>query len=108
MGGQRGSLTLFNDIFVAEETPVLTVQRKGRSPELISKRNECLVSRYYFLGKFTDNRYNKILDTLEDEFFISTVTIPEIITENYELLVELKQKQPNRDYFKKKWPHLVW
>jgi hypothetical protein len=105
----RGSLTLFANVF-NEEVPseVLSKPRKGRSSELHSQRNDCLIDRYYFYGKYTEKRYLAILEDLSHEFFISTVTIPELITENYELLLALKEKKPSKQYFLKKWPHLVW
>lgn len=83
-------------------------RRKGRSAELHDLRNECLVARYYFYGKFTDKRYSKILEDLSREFFLSTVTIPEVLDENFESLNELRNQQPTESFFKKKWPHLVW
>lgn len=101
----RGSNTLFADIF-EDQQPVK--QRKGRSSTLIAQRNECLIDRYYFYGKFCDKRYTSILKTLSLEFFISEVTIPEVITDNETFLHSLKKQQPTPQHFKKKWPHLVW
>lgn len=102
----RGQQSLFENMFVA--VPELTVSRQGRSEELIKERNECLVSRYYYYGKFTDKRYEAIMNELKKEFFIETTTIEERIQENFEKLAELKKQQPQKNYFKDKWPHLVW
>ncbi len=102
----RGSNTLFSDIF---ETPSTVVkQRKGRSSSLIAKRNECLIDRYYYLAKFHEKRYDIIIRNLSAEFFISEVTIPEIIDDNFDLLAALKKQQYPPAYFKAKWPHLTW
>lgn len=101
----RGANTLFADIF---ETSTVVKQRKGRSSTLIAQRNECLIDRYYYYGKFHNSRYSFILKTLSGEFFISEVTIPEVIDENFALLANLKKLQPNPKYFKEKWPHLQW
>lgn len=100
----RGSNTLFSDIF--EDAPVKPFQRKGR--ELNAKRNECLVDRYYYYGKFEQWRYSYILDTLSTQFFISTITIAEAIEDNFDQLAALKRDKPQPAYFKKKYPHLVW
>lgn len=100
----RGSQTLFADVF--EDEPV--THRKGRSAELHAKRNECLVDRYYYYGKFEKWRYNIILETLSAQFFISTITIAEAIEGNFDQLSALKKEQPSIIYFKKKWDHLVW
>lgn len=103
----RGQQSLFNEIFVA--VPELTVTRQGRSEELHNRRNEMLADRYYYYGKFTDKRYESILDTLRDEFCIEKFTIQERIHECYDQLTELKQKTDlTTKYFKEKWPHLVW
>jgi superfamily II RNA helicase len=103
----RGSLTLFKDVFEAPAKPV-EVKRKGRSADLIEQRNELLVTRYYYYGKFTDKRYSTILMQLSAEFHLSMVTIPETITENFHLLEKLRQSDFEPSDFKKRWPHLVW
>lgn len=103
MGFQK---TLFEDVF--EQPPVLTVTRQGRSDYLHNQRNECLVERYYFYGKFTNNRYEAILDTLKHEFFIEAETIQDRISENFHIIERLKSEQPPKSYYQKKWPYLVW
>lgn len=105
---QRGTLALFRDVF-QDTAPVMQVSKTGRSAALHSKRNECLVARYYYYGKFTDKRYDAILNILQDEFFLSSeITLPRVLQENYETLMRLKAEAPAVGYFKKKWPHLVW
>lgn len=115
----RGTMVLFKEVF---QEPTLTVsseeKEKGRSKELIAKRNECLVHRYWYYGNYPvklDNKvegklsYLSILAILQEEFFInSEFTIPQVLNECYDMLDELRTKKPSKDYFKKKWPHLVW
>lgn len=103
----RGSLTLFTDIFEESATTSGT-KKKGRSSELHAKRNECLIHRYYFYGNFSDMRYTAIIEALAQEFFLSTVTIPEVIQSNIDLLKNLKDIKPNKTFFVKKYPHLNW
>ena len=103
----RGSNTLFSDIFIDQPEETST-QRRGRSAYFHSQRNECLVDRYYYYCKVSEKRYDIVLEKLSVEFFLSTVTIPEIIDSNYEHLVRLKKAAPDAQHFKKKWPHLVW
>jgi hypothetical protein len=102
----RGSRTIFKDVFENRPTPV--EKRKGRSPMFHQQRNEVLVARFYYYGKFTEKRYEGILDSLSFEFHLSPVTIPELISDNMEQLASLKAKQPPKSYFSKKWPYLVW
>jgi hypothetical protein len=98
--------SLFVEIFEPSAKP--SNQKKGRSADLHAKRNECLIHRFFYYGKFTSNRYEKIIKDLSNEFFLSTVTIPEVIDDNYQQLIKLKEQQPPKSYFVKKWPHLNW
>lgn len=103
-----GQQKLFENFFEDEQTPVVTATRRGRSEELHARRNEALIERYYYYGKFTDKRYEAILDQLSDEFFLTPVTISEVMNDNFNKLSDLKAHAPAKDYFKKKYPHLVW
>lgn len=102
----RGTLTLFKDIFEADQSTPETEEIKGRAQ--LQKRNECLVDRYYHKGKFTDKRYSKILEELSEEFFLSQITVAELLEDNFGMLQTLKAEQPQKSHFIKKWPHLVW
>jgi hypothetical protein len=84
------------------------VTRKGRNDQLMEKRNECLVARYYYYGSHSEKRYDIILQQLSDEFFLSTSTIQDLVQSNMKYLHELKDKEPRRAYFESNWPHLVW
>jgi len=110
MSSARGSLKLFKDLEISTIIAVdSSIKKQGRSAQLHSRRNDCLVDRYYFYFAFTDKRYTSILEDLSEEFFInSTFTIPQVLDEYYEALVALRNKKPDIGYFKKKWPHLVW
>lgn len=107
----RGSQTLFAEIF---EAPPAPKQRKGRSATLISKRNSLLIDRYYYYGRVFEYSYPKVLSLLEEEMFLSMITIPEVITDNLDALSELKRnfkdEKPEKliQHFKKKWPYLIW
>jgi hypothetical protein len=111
----RGSRTLFSDIFVA----IPDKQRKGRSLSLIEKRNECLIDRYYWHGrKILEGgkriAYSSLLETISNEFYLSHITIYEIVDNNYEYLTQLKKEwqdekeEKMRKHFQCKWLHLIW
>lgn len=108
----RGALTLFSDIFCETTTPAeggLLRQRKGRSSELDAQRNECLVARYYYTGRENPKwSYQSLLKEVASHFFISTYTLHDVLQDNYGQLIGLKKENPNKAYFAKKWPHLVW
>ena len=101
----RGSQTLFADIF---EMPAAEKQRKGRSETLNSQRNECLIDRYYLYGRFYGLRYGLILKILSKEFFLSEITIPQILEDNQDKLSAVKKAALQRAELKKKWPHMDW
>ncbi len=101
----RGSNTLFADIFI-DEKPV-EKQVKGRSASLNSQRNELLVHRFYYHG-LKGLRYDLVIAEISKEFFLTDVTIPKVIADNYPLLTALKKSPPSKQFFQKKWPHLVW
>jgi hypothetical protein len=105
----RGVNTLYTDIF-DQATASKPKSGKGRNSHLHEARNEALVSRYFYYGNFFDRKfsYEFIIKKVASEFYLSPVTVPDIIEANYNMLVKLKKDQPGIKYFKDKWPHLVW
>lgn len=111
-----GAISLFKDIF--EQPRPIEKSRKGRSLSLIEKRNELLLARYYWHGrKKIEGKtisYSSLLETVSNEFFLSMVTIPEIVDANYDMLSALKRQwhdepeEKMQKAFAKKWPHFVW
>jgi len=100
----RGSNTLFADIF---ETQAPTRLKKGRSADLIARRNELLVHRYFYYGQ-QKIRYDVILEKVGTEFFVSVHTIPDIIASHIQVLKQIKDNPPTSKELQKKWPFLVW
>jgi hypothetical protein len=107
----KGSTSLFSEILFDYDNESLAAKaEKGRSKDLIAKRNELLVDRYFFYLKNFHYRYDHIIDLLSDEFFLSEVTIPKILSlsDNLLYLRRLKKEPPPLKSFKEKWPHLQW
>jgi hypothetical protein len=66
---------------------------KGRSKELIQKRNKKIINRYFYFTEKKRMRFDDVLRILsEEEFFISEQRIELIIRENNEYLNELISK----------------
>lgn len=64
--------------------------KKGRSKELIQKRDVKLVERYYYWTEVKRLRFDDALKILsEEEFFISVDRIMTVIRNNYKKLTEL-------------------
>lgn len=105
----RGSQTLFHNLFTETETLPAPKQRKGRSAELIEKRNELLVHRYVFYKTIKPTlSYEYIIERLSDELYLSRITIPELIMDQRGKIHVLLKQEPTRSYFQKKYPHFVW
>lgn len=103
----RGALKLFEDIVDAPAL-ILSAPRQGRSADLHTRRNACLVDRYHYYVHFTDKRYTSILSILSREFFLAPFTIQERLNENYDSILKLKAEKPSKAHFAKRWPHLNW
>lgn len=66
---------------------------KGRNSELITKRNEALLRRYYYWTEVQRLRFDDTLTILsEQEFFISVDRIMAIIRENCHKLTDIEVK----------------
>ncbi len=102
----RGTLSLFSNLIEQPAPPA--DRRKGRSVELHTRRNECLIDRYVYYLVFSDKRYESIIGILSNEFFLSPVTVPEVLQEHVITIREIKKSNPTKNYFSKKWNHLNW
>lgn len=106
----RGSNVLFKDIFIAEPEK----QEKGRSKSLYANRNSCLIDRYCYYGQSTDKNYEAIVRLLSVHFFISEVTVVNVINDNIDVLVQKRKEYKEislsllRKKLAEKWPHLIW
>lgn len=97
-----------------------TLKRLGESIELPAvvaaptaeksaheKKVELMVARYYF---YTTQQYayDKILEKLASEFFLSTGRVADILVSKTEEIKKLRQTQPQKSWFATKWTHLLW
>jgi spore coat polysaccharide biosynthesis protein SpsF (cytidylyltransferase family) len=78
-----------------------------RDPELIKKRNEALIHRYYFWVQ-QKIRYEEVVRVLGDEFYLSTTTITKILTINVDRLLQIKKEKPTVQELKKQYPYINW
>lgn len=97
-------------LFIEEKPPQPNpVKTSGRSKELISKRDEAFIDRYYYEGKQNSNMMSdKLVAMVASQFFISSYRAYVIIGENLDRLLELKKLNPSAAFFQKKWPHFKW
>jgi hypothetical protein len=103
--GNRNYTSLFPEIVT--ELPQ-AAERKGRSDELIQKRNDCLIARYYYYSRMIGYQYPTCLDKLEAEFFLTERTIQDIIQKNMDFLRHINKSKPDFKFFREKYKHLQW
>jgi hypothetical protein len=109
MHNMRGS-QLYNSLLF-QEAPVLTVvkpERKGRSEHLINRRNELIAARYWFYVKIQRKNYMDCLEALEQEMFLSQLTLTRIVTSMTDQLKTYQKQPPEVKVFAKEYPFLVW
>jgi hypothetical protein len=105
----RGS-QLYNSLLF-EQSPVLTVvkpERKGRSEALISKRNELIAARYWFYVKIKRLNYVDVLTALEDEVFLSQITLARVVASSMDILKKYQEEKPTAKHFAKEFPFMNW
>ena len=102
MRGQK----IFNAI--VKDGGLTNIRSKGRNNSLVTKRNECLLARYYYYGCDKNMVYEEIVRLLVNEFFLSPSTISFIIQAHTDKLIALKQKHRPLSFFQSRWPHLKW
>ena len=102
MRGQK----IFNEIIKDNGMP--QAQRRGRNNSLIDKRNECMIARYYYYAAIKNKCFEDILKQLVTEFFLSPITIANVVKHGTDQLQALKQKSPVLYFFQNNWPHLKW
>ena len=102
MRGQK----VFNEIIKGDG--LNGTARRGRNDKLVTRRNECLLARYFYFGFYKNMCYEEILRQLVAEFFLSPNTIGQIIQNNPEMLQTIKHRGVVTYYFQNKWPHLKW
>lgn len=101
----RGSNTLFSDIFPVNPPEK---QRRGRSETCDQQRNLCLISAYYYIGVSSGYRYEILIRIISQQFWLSEITVSNILQLNHHLLVKVRNEKPTKKELKEKWPWLSW
>lgn len=114
---QRGSVSLHKSLFDLEPVNVTTVE-----VSMTDKRNECLVDFYYYTGqkqieykgRFIKMAYSDLLEIVSNTFFISSITVHNVLQSNRDKLALVKQQWKDKSedemkkHFQTKWPQFVW
>ncbi len=81
---------------------------KGRSQELVNDRNEHLLHRFAFYKLENKYAYDWIMRSLAKEFYLTEVTIGDIITANLSELKAIKEAGTTVGEMAKRWPWMKW
>jgi len=85
-----------------------TMHKKGRNTGLLAKRNIALFHRYYYYARVYKVSYERILLILQEDFFLSPLTIADLLSENFKTIQEINKSQPSKETLKKKFPAFNW
>ncbi|MFN4249284.1 MAG: hypothetical protein ACK4EY_16270 [Flavipsychrobacter sp.] len=98
-------------LFLNEEPAQVLPQqpvRKGRSAELVSRRNEKIADRLYFYRVFGKLEHDTVLRILSAEIDLAAFTIAEIVIEQNDYIKRLKSTGVTIKALKDKWPYMNW
>ncbi len=115
---QRGSQSIFKNLFNEPATAPASPEQPTRH----QKKIQCIIDYYYCTGRkkvpvsgrMVSINYFSLINLVAETFFLSPVTVREIIESNREktdlLKQEWKDKEPEaiQKAMQKKWPMLVW
>lgn len=87
--------------------PHTVLQAAPAEKTAFEKKVELMVARYYYYNT-QGLHYDKILEKLSDEFFLSTGRVADILVSKTEEIKKLRQTQPQKSWFATKWTHLLW
>lgn len=107
---KRGG-NFFNEM--AEESKPAKAAKKrgegrGRSPELIARRNDKVFCRYYYFSRIIKLKYELVLEALISDFDLTESTLIQIIEQNTSAIAELKTNNVTREQLKAKYPSFYW
>lgn len=106
---QRG-LSIYNNLLFTDNTQEDKPSSPsiGRSPELISKRDEFLLHRFYWKTKVERKVYPDVFQELSEELWLSKIQIQKIITSKIDEVLRIKNSKPDVKDLRSKWPHIIW
>lgn len=102
----RGQQSLFQNLFMQESVRTSSKQRPRNF--YLPERNEAMIARYYFHAEHNRYRYDDCLSLLEQEFYITSPRIVNVLSDHSARLNDLIASNPTIKELEKKWPHFNW
>ena len=82
--------------------------KPGRNETLLARRNECLLTRYFYYGYHRKKGYEEIVQLLVAEFFITGERIGRILHQHSKQIIEMREKKISKFHMQVLWPHYKW
>ncbi len=102
----RGQQSLFSELF--ENTTKRVADEPRPRNYFMPERNLHLAHRYYYYAEVKFLRYDKCLQILEQEFYITEARLVVVLSECTEVLRELVEAKPSVKELQQKIPHFNW
>lgn len=107
--GSRRHTEIVHTLFGIETVPEQEERVKGRSAELLAKRNKRIATRYYYYARFTKYDWQEILAELEEDFELSAATLADLIADECDVEIkELMRSKPELWVLKSRYPRMIW
>lgn len=79
------------------------------APDLRAQRNELMMHRFvYYRLQNKGMMHEYLVRKVAAEFFLSEVTVGEIIQDNAGRVTAIRREMPNNKELRKRWPWLIW
>ena len=82
--------------------------RRGRSTELLSRRNDKIAARFYYYSNIKRYSYRITLEFLSIEFDLRERVVEDSLKSNRETLDKLFSEKPSVAELKRRIPYMVW
>jgi hypothetical protein len=100
---KRGQLTMQLDLPAS-----LPLTQKRTRNCFQGKRNEDMLIRYYYYSVYHKFRYEYCIQLLEKEFYLTGITIAELLVKNLNAFNRLADQDPSIEDMRKNCPHFLF
>jgi len=84
------------------------VQQPDAKPKLVIQKYETIMYRYYYYIRFHKMPFDKALIQLEQEFYISSGRIADVLVGYAGAMKKITKAAPTLQQLNEKYPHYSW
>lgn len=103
----KGQISLHTQFFSGNESSTVETKQRPRN-FFMPERNELLVYRYYFYAQIKGYRYEKCLEELEQDVFITGFRQIAVLSSCVDLLSDVMKNKPTVKELARKFPRFNW